>query len=402
MLKEAEPIIDEGVLAHINGLESRESIASLSSKLLNALMVKEREIYLREQADNKANGYYDRSLACALGKLGLSIPRDRNNNFRPAILPDGWQRADESLQDLVINLILQSYSPNRIKAVLQGMNLPYSAEQIEEIKNDLYLKSKELRSKELPEKTACIFIDAYHTGLKDDDTAKVKKSVIYSIIGIDLEGKKDLYGYYIMQGHETREDWISIFNDLITRGLKRPMLIISDDFTGLSESISSLFPKSEHQLCYVHLQRNVKRNLGKIEAKEFNSELSLIRRSKTQEQALEKFKDLCTKFKDKNKTFIDYISKKANLYFNFLNYPEPIRKHIYTTNIIENFNSRLEVLRVNSGGYFQSTKTVEIAIFVQANKLKNNRWYKPINSFREAQYELNQIFNTKFFPKEVF
>ncbi|MDI1473073.1 transposase, partial [Thermodesulfovibrio sp. 1176] len=85
---------------------------------------------LRESIDNKANGYYERQLACFLGNLGISVPRDRKSEFRQAILPVEWQKANESFQEFILNLV--SYSPNKIKALLQSMNLPYSAEQIEE------------------------------------------------------------------------------------------------------------------------------------------------------------------------------------------------------------------------------------------------------------------------------
>ncbi|ODA44656.1 Mobile element protein [Thermodesulfovibrio sp. N1] len=128
---------------------------------MNELMKKEREIYLRESIDNKANGYYERQLACFLGNLGISVPRDRKSEFRQAILPAEWQKANESFQEFILNLV--SYSPNKIKALLQSMNLPYSAEQIEEIK-------------ELPSDMFALFIDAYHTQIKDEEVSGIEKN----------------------------------------------------------------------------------------------------------------------------------------------------------------------------------------------------------------------------------
>ncbi len=74
----------------------KEGIKTIAALLLNELMKKEREIYLRESIDNKANGYYERQLACFLGNLGISVSRDRKSEFRPAILPSEWQKANES------------------------------------------------------------------------------------------------------------------------------------------------------------------------------------------------------------------------------------------------------------------------------------------------------------------
>lgn len=385
----------ESLLANIDNVDSREGIASVASELLNVLMDKERDIFLKEQVNNKANGYYDRDIACNLGNLNLSVPRDRNSNFRSAIMPDHWQRGDSSYSDFVNNLILQSYSPNKIKSLLKSLNLPYSNEDIETIKEELYLKAKELKSAQLTENAFCIFIDAYHTKIKDEDN-KIKKAVIYSIISIDLAGKKELCGFYIFFGSETKEDWLVIFNDLISRGLKRTMLIISDDFSGLKEAIKALFPKSLHQLCFIHMQRNVRRNMAKEDCRNFNDELSIIRKNKDFSTAVKKFEDLCNLYKDKYKSFIKKLLSKKELYFNFLIFPKAIRKHIYTTNIVENFNSRIEVKRINSGGHFQSVKTADIAIYLIANNLQKNRWKKAVPAFIEAEYEINQLFNLTF------
>ena len=390
--------LDSNISNIINNINSREGIAAVAGQLLNCLMNKEREIFLQNQIDdNKANGFYDRNIVSNLGNLNLLVPRDRNSSFRSAILPDAWQRGDNSYNEFISNLILQSYSPNKIKSLLKSLNLPYSESDIEEIKNDLYLKAKELKNKQLTNNVFCIFIDAYHTQIKDENN-KIKKAVIYSIISIDLLGKKELCGFYCFFGSESKEDWLVIFNDLISRGLTRLLLVISDDFSGLKEAIKSLFPNSSHQLCYIHMQRNVRRNMEKNDAKEFNEELSIIRKSKDKEFAIAKFESLCNlnKYKDKYKSFIKKLLLKKELYFNFLDYPKTIRKHIYTTNIIENFNSRIEVKRINSGGYFQSKKVVDIAIYLIANNLIQNRWKKSVPAFIEAEYEINQLFNLKF------
>jgi putative transposase len=383
-------------LDELDNFDTVESIAELSSELINALMKKQRDIKIRDEVENKANGFYERKIASSLGKLGLNIPRDRKSSFRPSILPAHWQRTDKEFDEFLEKLILQSYSPNKIKSLLNSMNLNYSSEQVNEIKDELYTKAQELRTKELPGKVCALFIDAYHTDVKDDTTKKVKKSVIYTVVGIDLEGYKDIYGYYVMDGHETKEDWIHVFNDLISRGLKRSMLIVSDDFSGLSDAISNLMPKSLHQLCFVHLQRNIRKNLSKEFYKDFKEQLSIIKKQKDFETAVEMFTSLCEEYKSKNKTFIDYILKNKKLYFNFLKFPRAIQKHIYTTNIVENFNSRLEVNRINSGGYFQSKKTAEISIYVTIYKIQNSRWKKATPAFREVQYEINQMFNLMF------
>ena len=211
-----------------------------------------------------------------------------------------------------------------------------------------------------------------------------------------------LCGFYTFFGSESKEDWLVIFNNLISRGLKRLALVISDDFSGLKEAISALFPRAKHQLCYIHMQRNIRRNMGKNDAKIFNEELSLIRKDKDKKSALKRFENLCNEYRDKYQFYIEKLLAKKELYFNFIDFPEPIRKHIYTTNIVENFNSRIEVKRINSGGHFQSMKIVDIAIYVIGNNLHQNRWKNPIPAFKECEYEINQLFNLTFAKNAQF
>ena len=390
------------VLDEISKIDSREGIKTIAALLLNELMKKEREIYLRESIDNKANGYYERQLACFLGNLGISVPRDRKSEFRPAILPSEWQKGDESFQEFILNLVLQSYSPNKIKALLQSMNLPYSAEQIEEIKEDLYNKAKEIRTRELPSDMFALFIDAYHTQIKDEEVNRIKKSVVYNIVGIDMEGRKSLVSYYIYFGSESKEDWLQILNDLIKRGLKRVMVIVSDDFPGLTQAIGNLFPHTDHQLCFLHMQRNIKKNMSKQDAKQFYEELSLIKKINDYEKAIVKFEDLCKSYEKKYPSYIKGLLNKKDNYFNYKKYPEQVRKYIYTTNAVENINSRIELIRANTGGYFQSIKTAEVAIYVTVSRIEKNKWKEPLPLVKSALYELKQIFVKKFYEQTQF
>ena len=390
------------VLDEISKIDSREGIKTIAALLLNELMKKEREIYLRESIDNKANGYYERQLACFLGNLGISVPRDRKSEFRPAILPSEWQKGDESFQEFILNLVLQSYSPNKIKALLQSMNLPYSAEQIEEIKEDLYNKAKEIRTRELPSDMFALFIDAYHTQIKDEEVNRIKKSVVYNIVGIDMEGRKSLVSYYIYFGSESKEDWLQILNDLIKRGLKRVMVIVSDDFPGLTQAIGNLFPHTDHQLCFLHMQRNIKKNMSKQDAKQFYEELSLIKKINDYEKAIVKFEDLCKSYEKKYPSYIKGLLNKKDNYFNYKKYPEQVRKYIYTTNVVENINSRIELIRANTGGYFQSINTAEVAIYVTVSRIENNKWKEPLPLVKSALYELKQIFVKKFYEQTQF
>lgn len=172
--------------------------------------------------------------------------------------------------------------------------------------------------------------------------------------------------------------------------------MVSDDFPGLDSALRTLFLKTDHQLCFVHLQRNVLRNMAKSDALEFNKELKIIKLSRDYDSAVDEFKKLCQKYLSKYPAFMKILISKAEKFLSFLKYPEPVRKHIYTTNIVENFNSRIEVGRINSGGYFQSLKTADIVVYLVYSKLKDGKWKKPLFAFSSVSYEIKQLFNLRF------
>ncbi|MGC8496657.1 MAG: transposase [Thermoplasmata archaeon] len=103
-------------------------LSKLLEELISAIMIKERELYLKDHEDN-ANGFYSRDLQMTLGKLNLEVPRVRESrNFRPAMLPDKWSRADQEYENIILALLASGYSESKIERTLRSLNLPYNQE----------------------------------------------------------------------------------------------------------------------------------------------------------------------------------------------------------------------------------------------------------------------------------
>lgn len=372
----------------------KTAIKALLEDTLNQLMLSERGIFLDKDENNKGNGFYRRDLATSGGDLELSVPRDRKNGFRPFILPEKWKRTDKTYENLLMSLVVNGYSESKLTNILKSFGLPFSDKEINRIRDELRERLNDIKTRELPKKLLVIYIDGYHTKVKSG--GKVKNAIVYVIIGIDMEGRKELLGYYVIFGNETKGDWLKIFNDFVNRGVKEILLIISDDFSGLKEAIKAVYPLSDHQLCYVHLHRNVRRNLSKGDADIFNNGLKQIKLSKDYKEGIDQFSQLCERYKDKYPAFIKYISNNKEEYLCFLKYPEKIRKYIYTSNVAENMNRQIERIRDNLGGYFHSQEILEINIYLQSEKLAHGKWSKPQPVFKAYLYELLQMFNLKF------
>jgi transposase-like protein len=128
-------------------------------KAFDMVMKAERGQHLEEHPEDKGNGFYDRSLGTPLGSLALRVPRDRDGDFRPQVLPGPHLREERA--NLLEALFSSSYSPSAIGSTLQALDMHYSSEQVQGIKKHLLEEYQAWAAKELPADCVGLFIDAY-------------------------------------------------------------------------------------------------------------------------------------------------------------------------------------------------------------------------------------------------
>jgi len=288
-------------LDHLSQASHKEKLRTIMEIIMRA----ERNLFLAQHPEDRANGYYQRSLNTASGPVPLSVPRDRAGQFRPQVLPPPYRRGDESYSHLLQALFSASYSPAKLRQVLKEMGLGYSQAEIDRLKEEILAEFHSWQSRELSSDWIAIFIDAYHTEVQEG--GKVRKATLYSVLGINFQGEKELLGVYIAFGNENKDFWLQVLSELVRRGLKRVLVVISDDFGGLREAVATIYPQALHQLCFVHLQRNVRRNMAHKEAGEFLEELARIKLEKDYETALESFHRLLERFEEKYPSFIQRL-----------------------------------------------------------------------------------------------
>ena len=332
--------------------------------LMNILMKAERELHLQNSPNDKGNGFRTRKLNTSMGQIELNVPRDRDGDFRPSILPPKYQRFDESYLKLLNAGINNFYSNAGIKNYLNNLDLPYSQEQVKKLSDIVYEEFKLWQKRELPEDVAAIFIDGFHTELFDEEENKVVKAVVYLVIGIDFEGNKDLYSVEFITGSENKESWLVVLNNLIDRGLKRPLIVVSDDFTGIIEAVKTVFPNAYHQLCWTHFRRNIRRNMGKKDAKIMQEAMEKIKLENNFDSAKNAFIEVTNSFKKKYSSYINHIQSRADHILCFMRLDQRLRKYFYTTNIVESFNNNLSTIEKNSGGFFRSKKMLEVNCYI--------------------------------------
>lgn len=371
------------------------SLTILMEGILNYLMQKEREFYLQRNPEVYANGTYKRTLTAHFGQLHLRIPRVRiSNTFRPALLPQRWKRFNKDYEEFLLACLVNGYSKAKIEKLCQNLGISYSEDALQILEEFIEEKLDYFKMRPLPEEMFAVFIDAYHSQLKDE--GKMNAISIFVGTGIDLEGYKHILGYWVMKGKENIGFWTEVLQDLISRGLSKVAIFVTDHFNGLEKLIPKLFPLSDHQFCFVHFYRNLKNQLLLKSMKEVYQLWKAVRQATDIEEGQKYFGKLLELVKKINPKYVSYLERYSKNYLAFLNYPEEIRKHIYTTNVIESINAGLEYMRMEHGGYFGSWRVLELNLFVQFANL-HDRWLdKPIPNLAGLSYRLKQIFALKF------
>jgi len=376
------------------------SLKLLFEEFLNYLMVKERENFLNNNPDNKSNGFYPRNLSLSFANLNLKVPRVRfGNSFRPALLPEPWKRVNKDYENLLLSFLTNGYKKEQIKNTLNLLNIPFSEDSLNTVIELIEEKLDAFRSQPLPKQMFAVFIDGYWAKMRINKS--IKEITIFLAIGIDFDGYKRVLGYWICQGKENIEFWTDVLKNLISRGLSRVLLFITDDFSGLIDLIPKLFPFAHHQLCMTHFRRNLKKNLSKELYKKVKDLLWRLKGADNLKEGQQYLEQLVCLIKEEKPKLADKILKKKENYLAFLNYPKEIRKHIYTTNPVEGLNNGLELMRRELGGHFPSRQCLETNLFVQLANLADKWERKPVPKIRSNQPELRQLYVLRYGIEEV-
>jgi putative transposase len=371
------------------------TLRELLSLILSSLGQAERQAYLSRTPADKGNGAYARSLSVGSLPLEVDVPRTRTGAFRPTVLPPPYQRDyPEETEALLLALLASCRSLNAAKLALRKIGLSASEEDMDAVARN-FLEELEMRNtRPLDPDLLVLFLDGKYVEVKEGD--RLRPSCIYLAVGLGRDGKKRVLASLLRPGRENLEEWKNLLRGLIERGLRRLMLVVHDDFSGLLPVSRSLFPQADVQLCIVHMQRNAKCHFSKTDAGEFTQRLRALKSAWNSEVAAAQFEDLCQHFEPRSPAFIGEIRKKRTHYLAFLNYPDVIRRSLSTTNVVEAVNGQLEILRRNSGGYFQSQETLKLKLSMAVSQLETGRWRRPAAAVRNALDQFNALFQSRF------
>ena len=367
------------------------------SDLLNRAFTSERQLYLSENNGDKANGFAPtRKVNFGTNSIPISVPRSRGGGFYPSLLPKYGRNVGSEYLNILEEIILNCKSFRSIADTVRGFGLTYSPSQLETFLTDLFEESKRFNSRQLEPDWAFIYVDAKVIDLADEGGA-IKKAVHFTALGVNMECKKELLLSASFFGSESLELWKKVIVNLKNRGVTRVLMLITDDFSGLNKMASSLLPNCDHQLCLVHLMRNLKKNLSQKLYEEFGNLLQEIYLAGSFEAASIKLNSFIENhLKTENSSYAKYLKERLENYLAFTKYPNQLRPIIRSTNAVEGINNAIEIARRNSGGYFHSERELAVKTKIIFDNLTQGKWRNPIPRFAGSLAQINQLFYERF------
>ena len=321
-------------------------LKELSKRMLERAMNAEMEDHLgyeknqrtSESKINSRNGTSKKTVSTNIGNVPLDIPRDRNGDFEPQIIPK-HQRRFEGFDDKIISMYGLGMTTRDIQKHLHEIyNVEVSPELISNVTDSIMDDVKEWRTRPIDSMYPIVFFDALVVKGRSD--GRVCNKSVYTAIGINMEGNKEVLGLWIADT-EGAKFWMSIITELKNRGLEDILIACIDGLKGFPDAINSIYPETRIQLCIVHMIRNSTKYVSWKERKVLCADLKKVYRAVTEELGLEELDNFAEKWDHKYPMISkSWKSNWGNLN-EFFNYPDYIRKAIYTTNAIESLNSSL-------------------------------------------------------------
>ena len=336
---------------------------------------------------NARNGHSKKTVRSEYGNINLDIPRDRNAEFEPQIIPK-YQREITGIEGQILSLYAKGMSNRDIEDHLNNLyGIDVSPSMISKITDKIIPEIREWQSRQLEDVYPIVFMDAIHYSVRKDGV--VVKKAVYLAIGIDKEGKKEVLGFWIGE-NESSKYWLNVLNELKNRGVQDILIMSVDNLKGFSEAISSVFPKTEIQKCVVHQIRNSIRYISYKDTREFTSDLKEMYNAPTLEQAEFKLDELEEKWGKKYMAVINSWRSNWNELTTYFKYDTKIRKLIYTTNPIESLNRQLRKY-TKTKSLYPTDEALMKSVYLSL-KEATKKWTGRIPGWGEIYSQLNIYF----------
>lgn len=294
--------------------------------------------YRNKETDDSRNGYSKKTVTSSMGEIDLDIPRDRKGEFEPQIVKKN-QTGISNIEDQVLSMYAKGMTARDISAHLMDVyGVEASAEMVSRMTDRILPVAKEWQNRPLERKYAVVFMDAVHFHVREDN--RTVKKAVYVAIGVKLNGMREVMGMWV-GGNESAKYWPGVLNEIKNRGVEDIMTVSVDGLTGFGDAIHAVFPQAGIQRCIVHQIRYSTKFISYKDLKPFMAGLKKVYKADTEELAAGALEELDETWGKKYPASTASWRNNWPQLSTYFKYPAEIRKLIYTTNSIENFNRQL-------------------------------------------------------------
>jgi len=372
------------------------AFAPLLENILNAALEGEMDAHMSEEerlSGNRRNGYTPKQVQTQLGEVTVHTPRDRESRFEPEFIKKRERILADGVADRIIGLYALGNSTREISDWMEeNLGNRVSAETISSITDRVLPEIQSWRSRPLDSLYPIVWMDAIHYKVMDEKNRPVTRA-IYNVLGIDRNGYKDLLGMYISRS-EGANFWLSVLTDLQTRGVQDILIACTDNLTGFSDAIHSVFPKTVVQSCIVHQIRNSLKYVASKNRKEFIKDLKQVYQAVSREKAEDELDNLELKWGENYPVVIKSWRDNWHKLSAYFQYSDGIRKMIYTTNTVEGYHRQIRKVTKNKG-VFTSDTALEKLVYLAYRNIRK-KWTMPLANWGQTAQQLSIIFSERF------
>ncbi len=323
--------------------------------------------YKNKRTPNSRNGHSEKTVKSREGEITVKIPRDRNGEFEPQLI-EKYNTDISSIEDKILFLYSQGISTRDIqKTIKEIYGVDIDDTKVSRITDKIIPVIKEWQERPLENIYAMVMLDALHIKVREDGA--VSKKAVYIAIGTNLDGRKDVLGIWL-DASEGAKYWLSVLNGLKSRGVEDILIASIDGLKGFVEAIQVAFPRTEVQRCVVHQIRSSTRYVSYKDVKAFVADLKPIYKAPTENGALAALEIFESKWSKKYAIGVRSWRENWNELSTMFKYSPEIRKMIYTTNAIENFNRQLRKVTKTKSAFVSTDAALKILYLTTMNVIE--------------------------------
>lgn len=346
---------------------------------------------LGNNSGNSGNGYNRKNIISDYGECEIAVPRDRNGEFEPRVLEKRQSRTDE-IEQKIMGMYAKGMSQRDIEDSLREI---YGAEisqgMISKITDKIMPEVNEWQNRPLESIYPIIYFDGIVFKSRKDN--QIINKCIYSVLGVDMEGRKEILGIWISE-NESASFYASICADLKKRGVNDIFIACHDNLKGLGEAINAVFPKTKQQLCMVHQVRNSAKFVPWKDRKAVCADLKKVYGAvnlDNAEYAKEEFRE---KWDQKYPSILRSWDANWAELTTFFAYPEQIRRLIYTTNAVESYHRMVRKF-TKAKAIFPTDDSIRKVVYLSVRQI-TKKWTMPVRDWGLCYSQIMIYFEDRF------